>query len=425
LKLAAEQALQLNAHQEAVGFLTKGLEILQSFSDGPERQNNELTFQAILGPALIATKGWAAPEVEEAYVRARELCEHLGKLSQLSSTLYRLATVYEYRGEFHKSQALLKLRLNLPDQPDDKELRLESQELLACSTFHQGTLHQSVGYADQGFALYDSQQHRAMTSLYGKNHGVACHLWAGLSLWFLGYPEQALKRTQNALALAQELGHLYSLASAQAQTAYLHQFRQEVEISQKFAQASISLATEHGFPYRIATGTILQGWALSAQGQPEEGITLLRQGISGYKATGAVMDLPYFLALLAEALGNNNQVEKGLEALDEAFDIILGSRTFFYEAELYRLRGTFLLKASEKKNIDDAEENFLHALDIATRQEAKMLELRTAVSIGRLWQTQNKMDNALQLLDGIYGWFVEGFGTMDLLAAKSVIEDLK
>lgn len=425
LKLAAEEALQINAHQEAVRFLTRGLEILQGFPDGPERQEREFDFQATLGPAFIATKGWAAPEVEEAYLQARDLGQHLEKTNQLSSILYRLATVYEYRGEFHKSQVLLKERLNLPDQVDNKELLLESQELFACSTFHQGRFHLSLDYADMGFALYDSHQHRAMTSLYGKNHGVACQLWAGMSLWFLGYPEQALQRTRKAMALAKELGHLYSLASAQAQNAYLHQFRREENQSQEFAEATISIATEHGFPYRIATGKILKGWALSAQRQTEEGIALLRQGIAGYKATGAVMDLPYFLALLAEALGNNNQEEKGLEALDEAFEIVLGSRTFFFEAELYRLRGTLLSEKSKKKNDDDAEDNFLHALEIARRQEAKMLELRTAVSIGRLWRIQNKVEEALDLLDGIYSWFTEGFRTMDLLDAKSFVEDLK
>ena len=188
-----------------------------------------------------------------------------------------------------------------------------------------------------------------------------------------------------------------------------------------------------------------RGWALAEQGQGEEGIAQIRQGLTAYRATGAEMAVPYFLALLAEAYGKVGKAEQGLAALRDAFAQVEQTGERVYEAELYRLKGTLTLQSqasfkrvsnksqtsqdkSENTNPQageqEAEEYFLKAIDIARQQQAKSLELRATVSLTRLWQQQGKTKQAHNVLLDIYGWFTEGFDTKDLQEAKTLLEEL-
>jgi predicted ATPase len=208
----------------------------------------------------------------------------------------------------------------------------------------------------------------------------------------------------------------------------VHQFRREEPGVQGRAEALLALSTEQGFSLWLAAGTILQGWALVVQGQGEEGIAQLRQGLGVYQATGAVMTQSHVLALLAEAYGKMGQIDKGLAALGEALDFVDRTGVRFYEAELYRLKGELTLQAKDQSLRSQVEEEaeacFHKAIDIARQQQAKSLELRAVMSLSRLWQQQGKQKEAHDLLSEIYGWFTEGFDTKDLQEAKVLLAEL-
>jgi predicted ATPase len=240
-------------------------------------------------------------------------------------------------------------------------------------------------------------------------------------LWYLGYPDQALQRSHEALTLAGELAHPFSLAHALDCAAWLLQLRREEQAVKERAEAAILLATEHRFAMEAAWGTTLRGWALAAQGQREEGIAQIRQGLTAWQATEAELFLPWWLAFLAQAYGQVGQTEEGLTILTEALAEADKNGERFYEAELYRLRGELRLqlRAQEK-----AEEDFRQAITLARRQHAKSWELRAVMSLSRLWQSQGKKEEAHGLLTEIYGWFTEGFDTADLQDAKVLLEAL-
>jgi len=251
------------------------------------------------------------------------------------------------------------------------------------------------------------------------------HGFMAMSLWFLGYPDQAIKRYQEVLRLTYESIHPYSLAVALNLGAWLHQCRQEGPLTQQRAEAVLTLATEHGFAQRWAASTVLLGWARAMQGCLEEGIAQLRQGLAAWTAIGSKVWRSAFLALLAEAWAKAGQVEEGLTALAEALAAIDTTGERFYEAELYRLKGKCLLQRTvSPTSTTEAEACLQHALAVARRQEAKSLELRAAVSLCRLWQQQGKRAEACALLAPLYGWFTEGFDTADLREAKALLDEL-
>jgi predicted ATPase len=419
---AGEQALRRSAHQEAIAHLTTGLTQLRQLPDGPERAQQELALQSALGAALRATKAYA-PETERAYLRARELCRQLGEPPQLFPVLYSLYELYEYRGAFQYSQELGEQLLHLAHYRHDTTLLLGAYDSLACTAFHLGAFARVLEYTEPGLALYDPQQHRAMASLYGKDLRVSCQYWSAMALWFLGYSDRALARINEALTLAQELAHPYSMAVALNRAAFLGQFRRESHATRQWAEAAAVIAAEHGFPRHTAIGPLLRGWALARQGQGAEGIAQIRQGFAAYRGLGMAMEDPYFLALLAEAYASVDQVEDARTALADALSQLPSGRGFFYEAEIYRLQGELFLHQSAP-DIQQVEDCFCRALAVARRQEAKALELRAAISLSRLWQRQGKSAAARQLLAEIYGWFTEGFDTADLQEAQAVLAEL-
>jgi DNA-binding winged helix-turn-helix (wHTH) protein/predicted ATPase len=421
--LAAQQAMQRSGYQDAIGQLTHGLELLQRLPDQPQRAEQELSMQLALGSALKVLKGFATSDAEQACLRARELCHQLGEPTQLFPVLYGLYELYEFRGAFHRARELGEQVLQLAARRDDMVLILGAHEILACTTFHLGAFAQVMDHTERGITLYDRQQHQTLTSLYGKDLGVACRYWSALALWFLGYPDQALQRMHEALALAQDLAHPYSMAMALDRASFLGQFCRKERATQQWAESAVGIAAEHGFRRHMALGPILKGWAQSITGQAVEGVPQIRRGMKAYRELGMAMEEPYFLALLAEAQAGEGSIEAGLATLDEALAGLSSGRDFFYKAELYRLQGELLWQRPGRDE-RTTENCFQQALDIARQQQAKSLELRAAMSLSRLWQHQRKRDEARQLLQAIYQQFTEGFSTPDLWAARGLLETL-
>jgi predicted ATPase len=272
--------------------------------------------------------------------------------------------------------------------------------------------------------LYDAPQHRSSAFLYGEDAGVQCHTYAAWALWSLGYPDQGLVRSHEALTLAQQSAHLFSLSFVLSWAAVFHQFRREVRLTQERAEAAISIATEQGFPQWKAFSAIPYSWTLAHQGQAQEGTEQMHQGLRAHRATGAEIFRPYWLALLAEAHGIMGQPEAGLTMLTEALALMDTNGERAWEPELYRLKGVLLLQ-QDSDNSTAAETCFQQAMAIAQNQSAKSWELRAATSLARLWQRQGKRDEARQMLAEVYDWFTEGFDTADLKDAKALLHELE
>jgi len=423
LQQAAETAARRHANREALAHLTTGLELLKTLPATPIRHQQELALHLALGASLIATKGYAVPEVEQTYTRARHLCQYLQDPQQLFPALRGLWVYYLTRAELQTAHALGAQLLTLAQQAHDSAMLLEAHRALGATLFYRGAGASALTHLAQGMAFYAPQQHRASTFLYGDDAGVVCHSIAAWTLWSLGYPDQGLARGHEALLLAQQRAHPLSLGFALCWAAVVHQYRREVQAAQEHAEAAINLATQQGFPLFGAMGSFLCGWALAHQGQAQEGIEQLRQGLMALHVSGIEIARLYFLALLAEAYGTSGQPAAGLAVLAEALTRVDPTRDRWYEPELYRLKGVLLLQRSAG-NHAEAQTCFHSALDVARAQQAKSLELRTAVSLSRLWQHQGQRAAARALLAPIYGWFTEGFDTADLQEAKALLDEV-
>jgi class 3 adenylate cyclase/predicted ATPase len=421
---AGKRAAQRSAHAEAINHLNRGIEVLMTVPDTVERARQELEMQITLGPVLMAVKGQSSPDTERTYVRARELCQQVGETPQLFPVLHGLWRFYMVRAHLQTTQELAEQVFTLAQRAQDTGLLLEANRMMGQTMYWLGEMVQARAYFEQGMAIYDPQQHRSHAFVYGQDPGVACRAFAAWPIWVLGYPDQSLQSIQEALTLARELTHPFSLAFALTVAATVHQFRREVRAVLERAEALMTLSSEKGFAFWMAHGKILRGWAITAEGEEVEGITEMRQGLFAYRATGAELERLYFLSLLADAYGEIGQPQEGVPMLLEALAIADKTEDHHWEAELHRLKGELLLMHQGKKNVGEAEECFRKALGIARRQQAKSLELRTAMSLSRLWQQQGKREDAHKLLAEIYGWFTEGSDTADLKEAKVLLEEL-
>ncbi|WP_137890639.1 adenylate/guanylate cyclase domain-containing protein [Ramlibacter sp. 2FC] len=429
LHCAGRQAVQRSAEAEAVAHLTRALALLETQPDGPERTRQELALQLTLGPAWMAAKGFAAPEVEATYERALALCRQLGETVQLFPALLGLRTFYMVRAELPTARKLGEQLLALAQKEQDPALLVQAHRALGSSLFDLGELDAARAHLEQALALYQPRQHDSPAIFHGLDPGVLGLGFFAMDLWLAGYPDQGLARSQAALDLAQTLSHPAASADALVFAAELHLYRREAQPSRELAEALIALATEHGLPFWLAYGIILSGWALVEQGRAAEGIEQMQQGLSAYRATGAEFHRTHFLALLAEAYARAGQVEAGLQTLTEALATVERTQERVYEAELYRLKGELTLlqpnrEGEEPGGRGEAEACFQQAIAIARRQGARSLELRALIALSRLRRQQGQPGDARRMLAEAYDWFTEGFDTADLREAKVLLDEL-
>jgi DNA-binding NtrC family response regulator/predicted ATPase/class 3 adenylate cyclase len=420
---AGQRAIEHSGYVDAIEQLTKGLALLNTLPDTPERARHELRLQTALGSAFIATKGHASPDVEHVYARAAALGRQVGDTLQQFEAIWGLRLCYLVRGALHRARELGEQLLHLAQGVEDPVLLLSAHQALGTTLFEAGELLPAHTHLLQGLTLDEHAAQRVGHAFHIRDLGVACHAYTALTSWCLGYRAQALQRGHEALTRAQELRHPFSLASALFWTALLAQCCQDAPVVYERAEALMALATEHGFAQRVASGMVLCGWALAAQGHGTEALTHLHQGITAYHATGAEWLPLHHLALLAEAYANVGQIADGLRVLAEPLGTTYKGGERYYEAELHRLKGTLLLRLA-MPDATGAEQCFQQALIIARRQQAKSWELRAAVSLASLWQQQGKRAEAHELLGPIYSWFTEGFDTADLQVAQVLLDAL-
>jgi len=419
---AGHRSVARSAMAEAAAQFRKGLDQLALLPEDRERLQQELEFCSALGAVLRAVKGQAAPETGQAYSRARELWEQLGSPSEFVQVPYGLSSYHTTRGEFDLAQRLDEDLLRLSLQRNDSAGLVLGHNASGYKLMYGGKFAASRSHLEAVLALYDPTSHRSLVHQTGTAPQVVGQAYFGIVLFCLGFPEQALARSSAAIAEARRLVHPPSLAvSLTIGTRLLSLVGDNAALDERASQV-IAVATEQGFPQWRAHGTIFRGWVKVKSGDVTGGMSLLRSGSTAYRSTGAAMWMPHYTVLLAGACEIAGQVDEALTLLDEALHIVERTGERWFAAELNRLKGQLLLRQG---HAEAAEELYRKALRIAREQEAKLWQLRAAMSLARLRRNQGWRTEARDLLAPVYGWFTEGFDTSDLREAKTLLEALE
>ena len=418
LKQGANTAIRRFAYQEAVSLARRGIELIEKLPETREVLSEALCLHLTLGVPLIAIEGYASANVGRVYTRAREIHEQLGDSPDISEVLWGLWTFHTLSAEFETARDIAEEFLRLSERLPYPGLALRGHWALETTSLHLGQFDLALDHFEKALAIYDPTQHRDDSFLYALNPGVAMPCFAAWALWYSGLPDQSLERIEEALKRARELSEPHGLAHAALFASVLYQLRRDTLMAQYYAEAVIDISREHGLALYGAMANIMQAWALSKYGGAQTAVDQIREGLAALDATGTFLVRPHFLALLAEVFSKLNEIEEALLLLDEAMSIVNSKGERYYEAELYRLRGELLLKA----NKGNAEDCFRRSLQIAESQKAKAWQLRTALSLARLYRSQGKVVEARNLLAPIYESFTEGFETDDLRDAGVLLQ---
>jgi tetratricopeptide (TPR) repeat protein len=418
---AGKRAAERSATTESVTHFTKGMEALSRLPEASQRDQQELQFRLALGPALIATRGWNSVEAETSYRRALTLCDRLGEQRGRFDALWGL-WLTSGTSKLSKAGELLGELSTTADRLDDDALRLQAHHAGWATVTWLGELERARNHLRAGLRIYDPEKHKDHALKYGGHDPGVCAKGQGsLTLWLLGYPDQAARSADEAVALAQTLKHIPSLAHALYwKCAVCDMARRDHASAGQCSDKLLALATEQGLALYLAVGTIIRGWTFVHQGSIADGLAALRTGFAHYCEINKLFR-PYFGAVFADALLFANMAEDGMAVLAEAMRLAEESREVFWLAEMFNLRGKFLLLAG--RNVD-AESSYQQALELAQHQNAHALQLRAATSLARLYRDRGKCAEARDLLAPVLSWFTEGFGTPDLEEAKALLENL-
>jgi predicted ATPase/class 3 adenylate cyclase len=422
---AGERALRASANIEAIDHLIKGIELLRSLPETPERLRMELRFQTALGPAFLTTRGWAAPEAAQAYARAEALCRALGDSGEGFKAVLGLWVVHQTAGKTHEALRYSEELFRLAEQHDDEDLLLQAHHSAWGSQTWTGEFATAREHAERGVALYDQARHAEHALIYfGHDSGVCARALGGLDLWYLGYPEQAAERSRRAVALAEQVAHPASLAHALNYGILCHQWLRDGAVVHTWGERMARLAAEQRMKQHEVTALFARGWVLARQGHAHSGLPDLQRGLDGCTELGMRLFEPYHKALIAEAYLEVGDAPLGLQVVEEAMRFAEASGLGYWDAELMRLKARLLMYLSPDAT-EDVEACYLRALSIARNQRARSLELRAATGLARLWADQDRHAEALDLLAPIYAWFTEGFDTPDLREAKALLDTLR
>ena len=422
---AGQRALRASANPEAIVHLTTGLDLLADLPAGPERAGVELQFRLALGPAYMAIRGYAAPEVEACYQRARELCRELGDTPQLVPVLHGLWSYHIVRAQHTSAFTLGEQVHQLGAATNDDGLLLQGNMELGWLYFFQGELEQAREHLERVLALYDHERHSSHAFIYGDNPATSARSALASVLWLLGYPDQALRCSEENLAILRSLvQHPYSVAFGFTVAAFLRQYLGDPPAARALAEEAVVISEAHGLAFIGPMASMFEGWARTREGELDEGMAQMRRGLAAQLATGAELARPYWLWLLAEGCQRTGATREGLALLDDADAAVEHTHDRYWEAEIHRLRGRLLLATAEPTAPASAEACYRRALDVARGQGARSLELRAAVSLSRLWQAADRHDEARELLAPIYERFTEGLDHPELREAAALLDEL-
>ena len=421
LHQAGIKAVQLSAYQEGIAHLSRGLTLLEMLPDPNVRDQLELDLQLALGIAIVGPKGFV-PEVERAHIRARELCQKMGNTTQLCRVVGEMSLYHYVRAEYKPALELAEEAFSLAQEVEDPLLVSLAHWILGFINFCLGDYTLAQNHLEKVIDFYDPEQHHhAFIALQGSDAGVSALAYYACGLWCLGYPDQAMQRSQEALALARELGHPFTLIDVVSYAGCLfNMMRRHPQALLENANEMKQLAEDklHGW---LGQATWQQGEAMVMLGHIEEGIAQIQKGLDLNKFSIEKVHWSGALYALADAQAKLGHLQKGLNIISEALTFVDERDERYYEAELYRLKGKLLIVQG---NQAEAETCLHRAIEVARGQQAKLWELRAVMELCHLWQKQEKFKEAHQILSEIYSWFTEGFDTQDLTDAKLLLQEL-
>lgn len=421
---SGQQAMQRSANHDAIRNLSAAIDLIPRLPESPQRIQRELPIQLALGAALVAVKGWATADVERVYTRARELCERLSDPPELFPVLFGLWAMYFLRADMRTAHEHAEQLLRRAQSMQEPTPLMFAYQALGDTSFQMGHLPRARKCLETAVSLYDRESHGPLAFRFtGLDSAVNCLSYGAHTLWALGYPDEALQRGNEAVALAQGLSHPHSLAFAGHMFGILRQLRREPAAAQDTAESVIALSSEQGFNFWSAWGNNARGEALIEQGRGAEGIAQMQEALAAIQAIGTGLSWPWNLCLLAKGYAETDGLDDGLGALEEALAVADEHEDRFYDAEIHRVKGDLLLR-QDFSNLTKAESCFRKAIEIARTQSAKSWELRSTASLARLLKSQGRIQEARAMLAEIYGWFTEGFDTRDLQQAKQLLNEL-
>ena len=419
---AARRGAERSANIEALNHFKRALDLLKELPQSPERNALELDLLIARGAPLLSVKGYASDEMEHNYRRAKDLLqESSGSVHQFLA-IRGLWVFHLVRGHLANAHSLAEDLLALAHREQSSDLMIEAHQALGSTYFFLGRFDEARTHLLTAKSLDDPSQHRSQALRFGQDSGITARTMLARTVWILGEVEQVEPLALEAMGMAKELEHPFNLVFTLASLSWIYSTLRNANRTLNLTDEAIALSTQYSFELGSAWATISQGWALAENGQ-EEGLGTLMLGLSATRATGASLNNTFTLALLAEIYLRKQRIDEGLAAIEEAQTLAITGGERFWHAELLRLKGELLLGQSDP-SVQEAEQCLCEALKIAQDQHAKMLELRAATSLAKLWRKLQKLDEAKRILHSVYSRFTEGVDNLDLIEAKTVLEQL-
>ncbi len=441
--IAARDAAEVFAFEEAAALAWRGLEMLRMSPDGEERAHLELGLHIILGSALSLSRGHSLPDAGKSMTRARELCQQIGEPPQLFTVIFALWSYYIVGAKLEDARQMAEQLLRMAERAQDPALLLGAHYTLGTTMQFLGQLPEGHEHLAVAVSYYDPQQRRAYRASYRVDLGVYCNSEMVRTLWLMGYPEQARRRLDEALELARASKDPKDMSFVMVKAVLLFQLCHEFQQAEEWADKCIAHCDQHGIAQERLWSKSLSGWSIAAQGRVDQGLAWMRESIEAYRALRSELSLSHYQTLLADVLGFTGNAADALAIIAEALDTIRRTSDRHCEAETHRIKGELLLRqesipdsgivtstgdreviAAEAPVCAEAEACFRHAIELARRQGSKSWELRAAISLCVLWMQQGRRNEARELLTPIYHWFTEGFETADLKEARALIHEL-
>jgi tRNA A-37 threonylcarbamoyl transferase component Bud32/tetratricopeptide (TPR) repeat protein len=422
LHQAGNAAVRVSANEEAITHFSKALELIPALPEGPERIERELSLQLAIAVPLQWARGFAAPELGRAVVRARDLCEQVRDPGQTFAALVQLQLFYATRPDYHLAVEVAEQLSVTAAESDDPLVAIVPSFMPSWPLLNLGRFPEVVESAERAMGSYVPARDSLTAYIYGFEMGVMNLAFGAWARWFLGYPDTARRDMEKAMALAREHGHPHTMAFVLVGACELYWFLRDPAAVDRYTEELAPLADEKGFVYWQAHAAFYQGERLVREGSVGQGIRQMQRAIAGMRATGTDTCLTRLNTRLAEACENAGEYDEADAALRAALEIMQQYDERYMEAEIYRRIGTVLLARGGDRH--EAEAAFDRAIDIARRQHSKSLELRAVMSLARLWQSQGKEVEARERLAAICGWFTEGLNRPDLQDARLLLDSL-
>jgi len=420
---AGRQSLSRSAMVEAVAQVRKGLDFLARLPEDPDRWQQELDLQRVLGAALLASKGNAAPETGQAYVRARELSEQLDDTAALIPVLGALSTYHQTAGDYAAMRRTSEDLLRIGEQQEDTAGLLVGNRSMGLCLYHLGEFVAARASFERALDLYAPEAHDTLVTVTSFDVRTGALSYLSMICCIQGQPEQAASFSEQALTVSRNLRNPFNRVFSLNYAAVSKLLRRLEQAAEEPLDEQLSLALEHGFPVWLATANIMRGYVLADRGEMGAGLALARKGWADWTATGSRYHGTYYLGLLAQTCERAGQIDEAFDLVDTALKTAETMGEGWFEAELCRVQGEWL-GVHRRAPQQQAEACFHRALTVAREQRARLWELRAATSLARLWNDQGKRTEARDLLAPIYGWFTEGFDTRDLMEAKALLGEL-